>query len=284
MQSCTPPISNLDDSGYLSHSGGSLPTNTITKAVDTVISQKHHWRNCPCSSQPLYSFSLNDSGVPASPTIEIQQTLSLYDDFEDSSLSGISEVQDELSDSLGKSEANNCDSRNHFDSGTTDLSSSFEISSLIHKPVIGLLNTKRKCNITFYRNGSTRSPKRKSYPKTLATYFLSNGEPDSSTIKYCSENNTPRVTLAGRSYVDFLYELGENMNFSLIVSKIFSYLPPEDLLSLSMVSSTWYKVCCKDRIANKRRHQYIRSKKINIENTFFVSILTIVINILCAEV
>ncbi|CAL7950230.1 unnamed protein product [Xylocopa violacea] len=62
---------------------------------------------------------------------------------------------------------------------------------------------------------------------------------------------TPDFT--GRETVDILALLGEKSNHWRIVSKIFSYLSPQDLCSVSMVSKTWRRICIDDSRANTRR-------------------------------
>ncbi|XP_068981226.1 F-box only protein 43-like isoform X2 [Bombus flavifrons] len=62
---------------------------------------------------------------------------------------------------------------------------------------------------------------------------------------------TPDYT--GRETVDILALLGDKSNHWRIVSKILSFLGPQDLCSISMVSKTWKRICINDSRANTRR-------------------------------
>ncbi|XP_012278929.1 uncharacterized protein LOC105698885 [Orussus abietinus] len=61
----------------------------------------------------------------------------------------------------------------------------------------------------------------------------------------------------GRETVDLLTLLGEKSNHWRIVSKILSFLSPQDLCSISMVSKAWRRICANDSRANMRRLSYI---------------------------
>lgn len=66
---------------------------------------------------------------------------------------------------------------------------------------------------------------------------------------------TPDYT--GRETVDILSLLGDKSNHWRIVSKIFTYLSPQDLCSVSMVSKTWGRICSNDSRANMRRLTHV---------------------------
>ncbi|XP_006621184.1 uncharacterized protein LOC102673123 isoform X2 [Apis dorsata] len=66
---------------------------------------------------------------------------------------------------------------------------------------------------------------------------------------------TPDYT--GRETVDILALLGDKSNHWRIVSKILSFLGPQDLCSISMVSKTWRRICFSDSRANVRRLTHI---------------------------
>nr|XP_003705319.1 PREDICTED: uncharacterized protein LOC100877587 [Megachile rotundata] len=66
---------------------------------------------------------------------------------------------------------------------------------------------------------------------------------------------TPDYT--GRETVDILALLGEKSNHWRIVSKILSFLGPQDLCSISMVSKTWRRICISDSRANTKRLTHI---------------------------
>ncbi|XP_078043103.1 uncharacterized protein LOC144473263 [Augochlora pura] len=66
---------------------------------------------------------------------------------------------------------------------------------------------------------------------------------------------TPDYT--GRRTVDMLALLGDKSNHWRTVSKILSYLGPQDLCSISMVSKTWRRICNSDFKANTRRLTHI---------------------------
>ncbi|XP_026667332.1 uncharacterized protein LOC108622494 [Ceratina calcarata] len=66
---------------------------------------------------------------------------------------------------------------------------------------------------------------------------------------------TPDFT--GRETVDIMALLGDKSNHWRIVSKIFSYLSPQDLCSVSMVSKTWRTICKNDSRANIRRLTHV---------------------------
>ncbi|XP_031843510.2 uncharacterized protein LOC116431753 isoform X1 [Nomia melanderi] len=75
---------------------------------------------------------------------------------------------------------------------------------------------------------------------------------------------TPDYT--GRETVDMLVLLGDKTNHCRIVSKILSYLSPQDLCSVSIVSKTWRRICISDSKANKRRWAHIMLKQNAKEN------------------
>ncbi|XP_008544794.1 F-box only protein 5-A [Microplitis demolitor] len=71
---------------------------------------------------------------------------------------------------------------------------------------------------------------------------------------------TTRADYTGRETVDILSLLGEKSNHWRTIAKILSYLTPQDLCSVSMVSHVWRKICLNDNNANRRRlhHVYVR--------------------------
>ncbi|XP_053985225.1 uncharacterized protein LOC128879788 isoform X1 [Hylaeus volcanicus] len=75
------------------------------------------------------------------------------------------------------------------------------------------------------------------------------------SINYYRTRAHPDYT--GRETVDILALLGDKSNHWRIVSKIFSYLGPQDLCSVSMVSKTWRRLCNNDFRANTRRLTHV---------------------------
>ncbi|CAD1472745.1 unnamed protein product, partial [Heterotrigona itama] len=75
---------------------------------------------------------------------------------------------------------------------------------------------------------------------------------------------TPDYT--GRETVDILALLGDKSNHWRIVSKILSFLGPQDLCSVSMVSKTWRTICMNDSKANTRRLIHVILRKNVKEN------------------
>ncbi|XP_012522118.1 F-box only protein 43 [Monomorium pharaonis] len=88
-----------------------------------------------------------------------------------------------------------------------------------------------------------------------------------------SLRNSRRATLdyTGKGKVDFLSLLGEESNHLNLVSKILSYLSPQDLCSASMVSRVWRKICKSDFSANKRRMGFIMRKHTVKENLWLLA-------------
>ncbi|XP_012059650.1 PREDICTED: uncharacterized protein LOC105622848 [Atta cephalotes] len=89
---------------------------------------------------------------------------------------------------------------------------------------------------------------------------------------YASLRNSRRFTFdyTGREKVDFLSLLGEESNHLNLVSKILSFLTPQDLCSISMVSRVWRKICKSDSCANKRKMSFIMRKNTVKENLWFL--------------
>jgi len=88
-----------------------------------------------------------------------------------------------------------------------------------------------------------------------------------------SLRNSRRATLdyTGREKVDFLSLLGEESNHLNLVSKILSFLSPQDLCSASMVSRVWRKICKSDFSANRRRMSFIMRKHTIKENLWLLA-------------
>ncbi|XP_012232754.1 uncharacterized protein [Linepithema humile] len=84
-------------------------------------------------------------------------------------------------------------------------------------------------------------------------------------------NNRVALSYIAKEKVDFLSLLGEESNHLNVVSKILSYLSPRDLCSISMVSTTWKKICERDFCANRRRMNYILCKQNIKENLKIVT-------------
>ncbi|KAK9505478.1 hypothetical protein O3M35_009526 [Rhynocoris fuscipes] len=78
-------------------------------------------------------------------------------------------------------------------------------------------------------------------------------------------------SLYGFENVDILFQLGERKNYSLIVSKILSYLSDSDLSSVTMVSHTWRNICLRDTRARSRWFKYIETLKDRKENLNLVA-------------
>ncbi|KAL0113865.1 hypothetical protein PUN28_011301 [Cardiocondyla obscurior] len=90
---------------------------------------------------------------------------------------------------------------------------------------------------------------------------------------YASLLNSRRASsyYTGREKVDFFSLLGEESNHLNLVSKILSFLPAQDLCSVSMVSRTWRRICKNDFPANKRRLSFIMCKHTIKENLLLVT-------------
>lgn len=74
------------------------------------------------------------------------------------------------------------------------------------------------------------------------------------------------LSYARKERVDFLSLLGKESNHWNVVSKILSYLGCQDLCTISMVSTTWRRMCRNDACANRRRINYILRKQNAKEN------------------
>ncbi|KAI4503144.1 hypothetical protein M0802_002188 [Mischocyttarus mexicanus] len=70
----------------------------------------------------------------------------------------------------------------------------------------------------------------------------------------------------GSKTVDLLALLGEKSNHWRIISKILSFLAPQDLCSISMVSKVWRRICKDDSRANTRRLSHIILRQNTKEN------------------
>ncbi|KYN14780.1 PREDICTED: F-box only protein 43-like [Trachymyrmex cornetzi] len=88
-----------------------------------------------------------------------------------------------------------------------------------------------------------------------------------------SLRNSRRLTFdyTGREKVDFLSLLGEESNHLNLVSKILSFLTPQDLCSASVVSRVWRKICKSDSCANKRKMSFIMRKNTIKENLWLLA-------------
>lgn len=73
-------------------------------------------------------------------------------------------------------------------------------------------------------------------------------------------------SLIGRKYVDFFFHLGEKGDYSLIIKKILSFLPDEDLYHAAGVSRTWKNVITSVPAERRRLKQIIKEIKITKEN------------------
>uniref|UniRef100_T1HJN3 ZBR-type domain-containing protein n=1 Tax=Rhodnius prolixus TaxID=13249 RepID=T1HJN3_RHOPR len=73
-------------------------------------------------------------------------------------------------------------------------------------------------------------------------------------------------SLYGFEKVDIMFQLGERKDYSVIVTKILSYLSDNDLSNVTMVSSTWRNVCLKDNRARSRWYNYVEDLKERKEN------------------
>lgn len=78
-------------------------------------------------------------------------------------------------------------------------------------------------------------------------------------------------SLYGFEKVDIMFQLGERKDYSVIVTKILSYLSDNDLSNVTMVSSTWRNVCLKDNRARSRWYNYVEDLKERKENLHLVS-------------
>ncbi|XP_015171507.1 PREDICTED: uncharacterized protein LOC107063880 [Polistes dominula] len=75
-----------------------------------------------------------------------------------------------------------------------------------------------------------------------------------------------KLDYTGRKTVDLLALLGEKSNHWRIISKILSFLAPQDLCSISMVSKVWRRICKEDSRANTRRLSHIILRQNTKEN------------------
>lgn len=78
------------------------------------------------------------------------------------------------------------------------------------------------------------------------------------------------LNYAKKEKVDFLSLLGKESNHWNLVSKILSYLGCQDLCTVSMVSTTWRRICRNDTCANRRRVNYILRKQ-NVKENFTIA-------------
>lgn len=73
-------------------------------------------------------------------------------------------------------------------------------------------------------------------------------------------------SLIGREYVDFFFHLGEKNCYSLILRKILTFLPDEDLNSAAGVSRTWKNIIMSVPPERRRLKQFMKEIKITKEN------------------
>ncbi|KAF3430555.1 hypothetical protein E2986_12095 [Frieseomelitta varia] len=117
---------------------------------------------------------------------------------------------------------------------------------------------------------STDTQKPSKYPITsLAT--ITEIKPKRLDFSHCALSGALHYTRAtpdytGRETVDILSLLGDRSNHWRIVSKILSFLGPQDLCSVSMVSKTWRTICMNDSKANTRRLIHVILRKNVKEN------------------
>lgn len=75
-----------------------------------------------------------------------------------------------------------------------------------------------------------------------------------------------RQSLIDREYVDFFFHLGEKNCHSLILRKILTFLPDEDLYNAAGVSRTWKNIIMSIPAERRRLKQFIREIQITKEN------------------
>ncbi|XP_044578036.1 F-box only protein 43-like isoform X1 [Cotesia glomerata] len=84
------------------------------------------------------------------------------------------------------------------------------------------------------------------------------------TCTNCKVGGRPDYT--GRETVDILSLLGDKSNHWRAIGKILSYLSPQDLCAISMVSQVWRKICFSDTAANLRRLNQVYVRQNTKEN------------------
>jgi hypothetical protein len=89
-----------------------------------------------------------------------------------------------------------------------------------------------------------------------------------------TRRRTKNRSLAGFGHLDIMYQLGEKSDYSLVVTRILSYLSDQDISNMTMVSKTWRNVCLRDEKASVRWHNYIADRKERKENLSHVSTCT----------
>ncbi|XP_011505407.1 PREDICTED: uncharacterized protein LOC105368161 [Ceratosolen solmsi marchali] len=122
-------------------------------------------------------------------------------------------------------------------------------------PFINTVNSKKFSNLSIseYTFINTKSrPKRLDFSKRA---IFESFQKHRSTDDY-----------TGKETIDIFKLLGEKSNHPRIVSKILSYLSPQDLCSISMVSKSWQKICSNDSKAQERRLKYIIIRQCSKEN------------------
>lgn len=137
---------------------------------------------------------------------------------------------------------------------------------LIPRIVISPVHTKNSPIITSVENRKLRELR---ITDLAVTSEIKPKKLDFSHRGLCTSlRNSRRATLdyTGREKVDFFSLLGEESNHLNLVSKILSFLSPQDLCSASMVSRVWRKICKSDFCANRRRMSFIIRKHTIKEN------------------
>ncbi|XP_074109880.1 uncharacterized protein LOC141534432 isoform X2 [Cotesia typhae] len=84
----------------------------------------------------------------------------------------------------------------------------------------------------------------------------------------CKVGGRPDYT--GRETVDILSLLGDKSNHWRAIGKILSYLSPQDLCAITMVSQVWRKICLSDPAANLRRQNQVYVRQNTKENLVLI--------------
>lgn len=66
--------------------------------------------------------------------------------------------------------------------------------------------------------------------------------------------------------MDIISALGIKTGHSLVVSKIFSFLEPIDLINVTLVSEQWKQLCYFDRASSRRLRKFTAKRKRQKEN------------------
>lgn len=110
-----------------------------------------------------------------------------------------------------------------------------------------------KLKITEHINNPDIKPKRLDFDETNFTKLRNN-------------KRLIKQNFIGYNKIDIVNLLGEQTNHCEVVTKIFNQLNPRDLCAISLVSTIWRRICYSDKLANKRRLQFVNHQRNTKEN------------------